>query len=104
MAALYMIHLLAQDYNKIRKTQAATAAAVVRSFFSKRDLTSENRTIRKVSYINLSSAMLSSKPPFNHQLFILLLKSNNMHGSTPIFIPIIINTLVKLKLPLLHVM
>lgn len=49
-----MIHLLAQDYNKIRKTHAATAAAVVRSFFSKRDLTSENRPIRKVSYTQIT--------------------------------------------------
>lgn len=48
-----MIHLLAQDYNKIKKSQAATAAAVVRSFFTKRDLTSENRTIRKVSYTQI---------------------------------------------------
>lgn len=43
VAALYMIHLLAQDYNKIRKPIAITKA-----FFSKRDLTSENQKIRKV--------------------------------------------------------
>lgn len=76
-----MIHLLAQDYNKIRRNQVAAAAAVVKSFFTKRDLTSENRTIRKVSYVNLNWCNVKFKTSINYSL---LLKNNNMHAFIPI--------------------
>lgn len=71
LGGLYMIHLLAQDFNKIRKPfggggPAAAAAAVkgIRSlFFSKRDLTSKSykKYIEEViTVINIISIVIRS--------------------------------------------